>query len=131
MLRPRSSAACLVLCGLVLGCASKPVPLVNVTGGGEQWVWPFFLDGKEIAVPEKAVAAPPEILTLMREHNGSKMLMLLNFSPDRSVQATVAANCLGAGKTPTDYDTGKPLPAGGVIEIPPLAVRIIHSGTFR
>jgi hypothetical protein len=46
MIHHRSLAASLVVLALVSGCASKPVPLVNVTGGGEQWVWPFFLDGK-------------------------------------------------------------------------------------
>lgn len=25
------------------GCASEPVPLVNISGRGEQWVYPFFL----------------------------------------------------------------------------------------
>lgn len=28
------------------GCAGRPVPLVNLTGSGEQWVWPYFLEGK-------------------------------------------------------------------------------------
>lgn len=28
------------------GCAQTAVPLENLTGQGQKWVWPFFLDGK-------------------------------------------------------------------------------------
>lgn len=37
----------LVILGAVLqGCASRTIPLVNVTDQGRQWVWPYFLDGQ-------------------------------------------------------------------------------------
>lgn len=29
-----------------VGCRTTAVPLCNVTRGGQQWVWPYFLDGK-------------------------------------------------------------------------------------
>ncbi|MGQ9589824.1 MAG: TlpA family protein disulfide reductase [Planctomycetota bacterium] len=35
---------------LVSGCAAQPVPLVNITGRGEQWVWPFFIDGRPTVI---------------------------------------------------------------------------------
>ena len=31
-----------VLCG----CASRAIPLVNLTDNGHQWVWPYFIDGQ-------------------------------------------------------------------------------------
>jgi len=42
----RRSYGCLLLALSLSGCAATPVPLVNITGSGEQWVWPFFLQGK-------------------------------------------------------------------------------------
>ncbi len=40
---------CRVLLPLALasfGCASKSIPLVNLTAGDRQWVWPHFVDGQ-------------------------------------------------------------------------------------
>ena len=34
------------LLAVLCSCASRPVPLVNLTDNGHQWVWPYFLDGQ-------------------------------------------------------------------------------------
>lgn len=45
----RSLACCVLVAALsssAIGCRTAGVPLVNVTEGGQQWVWPYFVDGK-------------------------------------------------------------------------------------
>ena len=34
------------LLGVLSGCASRTIPLVNLTDDGHQWVWPYFIDGQ-------------------------------------------------------------------------------------
>lgn len=35
---------------LSFGCASRSIPLVNLTDGDRQWVWPHFIDGQPTAL---------------------------------------------------------------------------------
>ena len=44
---PRTLACCVLVAALsssAIGCRTAGVPLVNATGGGQQWVWPYFID---------------------------------------------------------------------------------------
>ncbi len=38
--------AAVVVWAALFGCAARPVSLVNITRDGDQWVWPFFLEGR-------------------------------------------------------------------------------------
>jgi hypothetical protein len=44
--RKPSLALTCILAALLSGCASRSIPLVNLTDAGHQWVWPHFLDGQ-------------------------------------------------------------------------------------
>ena len=70
------------------GCATKPLPLVNITGQGEQWVWPFFMDSKPTVLAfwntdEMQCLRDVPALTALDSREGSVQLTTIVTGGDR------------------------------------------------